>query len=223
MINNIIKNIINKNYTAKMNPDNVENYKAAANIILNVRKLNNIKRWSNEFLHKRASVAEHSFAVSQIAQMLGIIEEEQNNVVDWKKLYMKALNHDVAESVTGDILNSTKNMTKEMKAKVAEVEDFIVNTQLIAGMSKHFESKYREILHDGKDDSLEGQILSAADNIDAYIECVQEIQLGNTIPFKTISETILQKIKHNKLVSVYIFVENILPHLLDVHQTLNDE
>ena len=45
-------------------------------LITTARKLNNIGRWANEFLHLRASVAEHSFSVAQIAQLLGIIEEE---------------------------------------------------------------------------------------------------------------------------------------------------
>ena len=51
-------------------------------LITTARKLNNIGRWANEFLHQRSSVAEHSFSVAQIAQLLGIIEEENGRQID---------------------------------------------------------------------------------------------------------------------------------------------
>ena len=37
-------------------------------LITTARKLNNIGRWANEFLHQRSSVAEHSFSVAQQLQ-----------------------------------------------------------------------------------------------------------------------------------------------------------
>ena len=40
----------------------------------------------------------HSFnKVTQAAQMLGDIEEQAGNEIDWRSLYEKALNHDYTE------------------------------------------------------------------------------------------------------------------------------
>ena len=80
-----------------------------ANFISYARKLSNIKRWNTEFLYKKASVAEHSYSVAQIAQCIGLIEEEHGQTINWEKLYRKAINHDIKESCTGDILHNTKH------------------------------------------------------------------------------------------------------------------
>ena len=77
-----------------------------ASYLLNIRKLNNIGRWANEFLHRRASVAEHSFCVAQLAQLLGVIEESFGAVISWKRIYRKALNPDVPESLMGDAIST---------------------------------------------------------------------------------------------------------------------
>ena len=50
------------------------------------------------------------------------------------------------------------------------------------------------VIFDGKDDSIEGLILTAADNIDALIECIQEIKLSNYEPFLEKYTYILDKI-----------------------------
>ncbi len=84
-------------------------------LITTARKLNNIGRWANEFLHLRSSVAEHSFSVAQIAQLLGIIEEQHGQNIDWKRLYRKALNHDIPESVKADVISTTKHSHAEGK------------------------------------------------------------------------------------------------------------
>lgn len=100
-------------------------------LITTARKLNNIGRWANEFLHQRSSVAEHSFSVAQIAQLLGIIEEENGRVVDWKILYRKALNHDIPEAVMGDVISTTKNSNAEVKKALSLVEETLVEENLL--------------------------------------------------------------------------------------------
>ncbi len=38
-------------------------------------------------MHIRSSVSEHSFFVTQIAQMLAVIEEQNGNKVNWEVLF----------------------------------------------------------------------------------------------------------------------------------------
>lgn len=179
-----------------------------------VRKLNNMGRWAPEFMHQRATVSEHSFLVAQIGQILALIEEENGNVVDWERLFKKLINHDVVEALTGDILSFVKHRKPEMKKMVDIIEEEVTDEHLLAYMEEPYKSTYKKLLFDGKDQSLEGQILKAADYIDAIIECINEINLENCVPFEEKYETILAQLKEVKLVSAQYFLESILPGLL---------
>lgn len=190
-------------------------------LLINARKLNNIGRWANEFLHQRPSVAEHSFMVSQIAQLLGVIEEQAGNKVDWKSLYRKALNHDTPEALVGDVISTTKNINEDTKKALDKVEVTLVESQLLACVDEPFQSIYREIIFDGKDDTLEGRILTCADNIDALIECIQEVKLANTDPFLDKYRLILGKVSGIGLYSSVYFIDRILPFLIKDCQLLN--
>ena len=129
-------------------------------LITTARKLNNIGRWANEFLHQRSSVAEHSFSVAQISQLLGIIEEEHGSNIDWKRLYRKALNHDIPEAVMGDVISTTKNSNAEVKKALSLVEETLVEENLLNAVSEPYKSIYRQIIFDGKDESIEDYYLS---------------------------------------------------------------
>lgn len=75
---------------------------------------------------------------------------------------------------------------------------------------------YRERLQEGKDDSLEGQILSVADKIDLLYETFGEIQKRNPEPlFFEIYEMSLETIiQFDHLESVKNFIENVIPEML---------
>ncbi len=68
-----------------------------------------LKRYQNKFMFKRRSVAEHMWSVAKIAQGLAIWEERKFlNPVDMGLLLQRAINHDVIEYATGDIIATTK-------------------------------------------------------------------------------------------------------------------
>lgn len=183
-------------------------------LIITARKLNNIGRWANEYLHQRPSVAEHSFSVCQIAQLLGVIEEQNGTSVDWRVLYKKSLNHDIPEALVGDVISTTKNINTEVKKALDMVEKSLVEEELLQKIGEPYREIYRDIIFDGKDETLEGRILSCADNIDALIECVQEIKMANTEPFLDKYYQILKKVESTGLYSGGYFVENILPFII---------
>ncbi|MGE5614943.1 MAG: HD domain-containing protein [Bacillota bacterium] len=185
------------------------------NYLLTVRKLNNMGRWSTDFMHQRATVSEHSFFVAQIGQMLAIIEEENGNVIDWRKLFKKLLNHDVVEAMTGDIISTVKNKNKQLRDMLSMLEREVIEENLLASMEEPYKSIYRDILFDGKDDSIEGKILKCADYIDAIMECVNEVRLNNFVPFVDKYRLILSKLKNIDLASVKFFLEKILPGIIE--------
>jgi putative hydrolases of HD superfamily len=191
------------------------------NYLFSVRKLNNMGRWATEFMHQRNTVSEHSFFVAQVGQMLALIEEQHGNVIDWGKLFKKLLNHDVIESLTGDIISTVKNKNDEIRNMVNLLEKEAAEETLFEHMDEPYKSIYRDLLFDGKDETLEGQILRAADEIDALMECVGEVKLNNLKPFVDKYYLILAKLNKNSLTSVKFFTKNILPEIISECTALN--
>jgi putative hydrolase of HD superfamily len=184
------------------------------NYLMTVRKLNNMGRWSTDFMHQRATVSEHSFFVSQVGQMLALIEEENGNTVDWSRLFKKLLNHDVVEAMTGDIISTVKHKNEQLRDMLSVLEREIVEENLLVSMEEPYKSIYRQILFDGKDDTLEGRILKCADYIDAIVECINEVKLNNMQPFVHKYFSIVGKLAESDLTSAKYFMERILPEMV---------
>ncbi|HPV02054.1 MAG TPA: HD domain-containing protein [Clostridiales bacterium] len=185
------------------------------NYLMTVRKLNNMGRWSTDFMHQRATVSEHSFFVAQIGQMLALIEEQNGNKVDWCRLFRKLLNHDVVEAMTGDIISTVKYKNAQLRDMLSALEKEIVEENLLASIEEPYKSIYREILFDGKDSTLEGEILRCADYIDAIVECINEVKLNNLHPFVDKFHSIVQRLAGSSLVSVQYFIKQILPGMIE--------
>lgn len=179
-----------------------------------VRKLNNMGRWSTDFMHQRATVSEHSFFVSQVGQMLALIEEQNGNTIDWGRLMKKLLNHDVVESMTGDIISTVKYKNVEFRDMLSLLEKEVVEENLLVNVEEPYKSIYRDILFDGKDDTIEGKILKCADYIDALMECVNEVRLNNLDPFVDKYHVIIENLDESELISAAYFRKTILPRLI---------
>src|SRR5699024_6531379 len=123
-------------------------------------------RLQEKFKYFEHNVTAHSFKVTKIAQYLGTVEEYNGNEIDWKSLYEKALNHDFAEIFTGDIKTHVKYASGELKKLFYQVEEEMVDHFISEEIPEQYQEIYRKRLQEGKDDSLEGQILSVADKID---------------------------------------------------------
>lgn len=182
-------------------------------LLTTVRKLNRIGRWSTEYMTEdvRPTIASHSFTTSQAAQLLGVIEEQHGSIIDWKNLYEKVLNHDLFEAITGDILSHVKNHNPQMKKLVLQIEEELAEEAIFSTLPEEYVDRYKEILFNGKDNSVEGKILKAADAIDLVIECINEIRRNN--PEEVFRKQYVEKIielQNIDLISVQYFLEHIL-------------
>ena len=173
-------------------------------------------RLPGKFKYFEHNVAAHSFKVTKIAQYLGTVEEYNGNVIDWKSLYEKALNHDFAEVFTGDIKTPVKYASRELKMLFSQVEEEKVENFIKEEIPEQYRDIYRQRLQEGKDDSLEGQILAVADKIDLLYETFGEIQKRNPEPlFFEIYEMSLETImQFDHLASVHDFIDNVIPEML---------
>ena len=73
-----------------------------------LNNLETLHRAPGLFKYQEHSVAAHSFKVCEIAQLLGDIEEENGQPINWQVLYERALNHDYTERFIGDIKTPVK-------------------------------------------------------------------------------------------------------------------
>lgn len=193
--------------------------------IKSLSDLENIFRCPGKFKYEDHSVAAHSFKVTQIAQFLGTVEEQAGNDVNWRALYEKALNHDYTELFIGDIKTPVKYATPELREMLADVEDSMTENFIKKEIPAEFQAAYYERLKEGKDDTLEGQILSVSDKVDLLYESFGEIQKGNpervfTEIYEESLKTILE-FKH--LASAHYFLTEVLPDLLSGNFTNQDQ
>ena len=92
------------------------------------------------------------------------------------KVCMKSAESRFCRSFTGDIKTPVKYASRELKKLFSQVEEEMVDTFIKEEIPEQYQNVYRERLQEGKDDSLEGQILSVEDKIDLLYETFGEIQ-----------------------------------------------
>ncbi|AEB29101.1 UvrABC system protein B [Carnobacterium sp. 17-4] len=193
--------------------------------IKSLSDLENIFRCPGKFKYEDHSVAAHSFKVTQIAQFLGTVEEQAGNEINWRALYEKALNHDYTELFIGDIKTPVKYATPELRGMLADVEDSMTDNFIKKEIPKEFQAAYFERLKEGKDETLEGQILSVSDKVDLLYESFGEIQKGN--PERVFTEIYEESLKtileFRHLTSAHYFLKEVLPDLLSGNFTNQDQ
>lgn len=184
--------------------------------IKSLSDLENIIRLSGKFKFEEHSVAAHSFKVTQIAQFLGTVEEQAGNTIDWRSLYEKALNHDYTELFIGDIKTPVKYADPSLREKLANVEEKMAKNFIETVIPKEFQEVYINRMREGKDESLEGQILAVADKIDLLYESFGEIQKGNpeSVFDEIYEESLSTIVLYNHLSCVQYLIKEILPDLL---------
>ncbi|ARU60760.1 hydrolase [Tumebacillus avium] len=187
------------------------------NYFKSLSDLEGINRCPGKFKYQEHSVASHSFKVTKIAQFLGTVEDHHGTAIDWRLLYEKAINHDYAELFTGDIKTPVKYASPELKELFSQVEETMTRKFIEAEIPEEFRAIYTQRFSEGKDDTIEGKILAAADKIDLLYESFGEILKGNPEPlFMEIYEEALSTINSfRELRSVQYFLDNVLPEMLE--------
>ncbi|NLR09518.1 MULTISPECIES: YfbR-like 5'-deoxynucleotidase [Lactobacillaceae] len=178
--------------------------------------LETIDRAPGYFKFEQHSVAAHSFKVAEVAQFLGDVEEGAGHQVNWRLLYEKSLNHDYTERFIGDIKTPVKYATPQLRQMLADVESSLTANFIKNEIPAQFQAAYTRRLGEGKDDTLEGQILSVADKVDLLYESFGEIQKGNPEPVFTeiYRESLTTILKFKQMACVQYFLAEVLPEML---------
>ena len=183
----------------------------AGKFLLTLRNLEYIKRYQTRRMLFPRSVAEHTTGVFYAGYVLAQWEERKfGNKIDWEKLSMKLMFHDVPEAITGDILSPMKNYTEDMKTAVADAERLIFEEKFIPIIPKSWRNDLKKHMLDGKDETIEGEILKAADLIDGVFEIRSELMYANPQNNKDLIEIIhyfLNRLADFELRSVQYFLK----------------
>ncbi len=185
--------------------------------IQGLSNLETLRRAPGFFKYQEHSVAAHSFKVAEMAQMLGDVEELAGNKVNWQMLYEKSLNHDYTERFIGDIKTPVKYATPTLRQMLADVEATMTENFIKNEIPHDFQDRYRRRLSEGKDETLEGQILSVADKIDLLYEGFGEMKKGNPeqVFLDIYSESLSTILQFKNRPSVRYFLDEVLPDMLD--------
>lgn len=185
-----------------------------------LRSLNDLEkiyRAPGYFKFEQHSVAAHSFRVAEIAQLLGDLESLNGNPVNWRQLYEKSLNHDYTERFIGDIKTPVKYASGSLREMLATVESTMAANFIDHEIPENLRVTFRRRFGEGKDDTLEGKILSVSDKLDLLYESFGEIEKGNpeSVYFSMFEESLTTTLKFQELYSVRYFVKKILPEMLE--------
>lgn len=185
--------------------------------ILGLNNLEKISRAPGFFKYTEHTVAAHSYRVASISQVLGDIEENSGVKIDWKALYEKSLNHDYTERFIGDIKTPVKYASKELRGMLQVVEERMTEEFIVQEIPHEFQEIYRRRLFEGKDESVEGELLAIADKIDLLYESFEEIVKSN--PEEVYMDMFIESVQtiqsFNHRPSVTYFFEEIFPELLN--------
>lgn len=171
-------------------------------MLLNYRRMRNIKRCNTFPNINPEDVAQHSFYVAILAMSLAdeyntwvdehnlefhpLDDENQYDLVKSELVLRKALLHDTEEAITSDIPWNIKHMNSEVDTILSKA----INERLkVAYEGTTTMDMYRELCKDCKD-GLEGKFVAVADMLELALYCKEECLMGNTSMIKMLDKCI---------------------------------
>lgn len=146
-----------------------------------ISKLSTMPRFMGSALFHPQSGSDHSFRITMIAL---VIVDDYNSRVKIKKhkisreeVLMKALFHDIEESVIGDIPTPVKYITPEFRLAVKDVEKKSMKNKVLANAGPASKEYYK--LWDNAKKGPSGEIVKIADKLEGFIKINFELLHGN--------------------------------------------
>ena len=162
-------------------------------MMLNYRRLENIRRCNNLPTINTVDVAQHSFYTALLAVTLASdynVWATKNNLqyhpldfdnhvptIDGDKAMKKALFHDLEESFTSDIPWNVKHHDEKAHEAITECIHSKLNKVYDGCSSVIMEHKH--FIETCKDKTIEGQLVDLVDSLECAWYCYQEVSMGN--------------------------------------------
>ncbi|HOY25417.1 MAG TPA: HD domain-containing protein [Mesotoga sp.] len=189
-------------YGLLVNSDWVKRYADALVVLLRAVRWNRLNR------NVPTTVAGHSFYVTLTSYILSSMEIENGEKIDPVEVVKRALLHDIPESMTGDIITPTKKKVPGFEEVISQVEEQMVSDNLLRGMPDELVKELKSRMLDPFA-TTEGELVRAADQFAATVECLMEIRSGNTQPaFRDALHRMLDDLSSSTFESVRFVTES---------------
>lgn len=173
-----------------------------------ISRMKYIRRWGLMRNTEPENLKEHCFSVAMIAHALGII----NNVyfggnADADRLAVLGLYHDAEETITGDMPTPVKYFSPVLRQAYGDVEED-AKKSLLSMLPEELRPTYDGVMTPESED--EKRLLKAADVIDAYIKCLEEMKCGN-VEFKAAAQSTRKKLEKLNCPEADKFIKDYIP------------
>ena len=170
-------------------------------------------RYSGAHVIHKENVAEHSYFVSLIADIIAQdIQTKHGITIDKLKVLQMALYHDTEEAYTGDLITPVKNKSESLKIEW----DKMCSVMMHEGLTHDFPEQSHISNHilaihtmyeNGKNTVLENQIVKFADGLQSLIYLLRETGFGNrhVLPImQNIIKSLDERFSNHQYLSYYI-------------------
>ena len=182
-------------------------YPVAYNFYPMIARMRYINRWGLMRNTQTENIQEHSHMVAVLAHGLAVIQNEKfGGQVDPGQVAVAALYHDASEILTGDMPTPIKYDNPDIQLAYKQVEA-VAEAKLLSMLPEDLRPAYEEAITIV--DPEVKALVKAADKLDAYLKCVEEVKAGNA-EFKKAKEQTYAALCQNPIPALQYFMEHFL-------------
>ena len=182
-------------------------YPVAYNFYPMIARMRYINRWGLMRNTQTENIQEHSHMVAVLAHGLAVIQNEKfGGQVDPGQVAVAALYHDASEILTGDMPTPIKYDNPDIQFAYKQVEA-VAEAKLLSMLPEDLRPAYEEAITIV--DPEVKALVKAADKLDAYLKCVEEVKAGNA-EFKKAKEQTYAALCQNPIPALRYFMDHFL-------------
>ena len=172
-----------------------------------IARMRYINRWGLMRNTQTENIQEHSHMVAVLAHALAVIENEKfGGQVDPGQVAVAALYHDASEILTGDMPTPIKYDNPAIQSAYQQVEA-VAEQKLLSMLPEELRPAYEDAIT--IPDPEAKALVKAADKLDAYLKCVEELKAGNA-EFRKAKEQTYAALCQNPIPALRYFMEHFL-------------
>ena len=172
-----------------------------------IARMRYINRWGLMRNTQPENIQEHSHMVAVLAHALAVIENEKfGGQVDPGQVAVAALYHDASEILTGDMPTPIKYDNPAIQSAYQQVEA-VAEQKLLSMLPEELRPAYEDAIT--IPDPEVKALVKAADKLDAYLKCVEELKAGNA-EFRKAKEQTYAALCQNPIPALRYFMEHFL-------------
>ena len=185
-----------------------------------------INRWALMRNAREENLSEHCLEVSILTHALCVIGNKKwNKNLSVEKAVLRALYHDAAEILTGDMPTPVKYRKEELKTAYKKVEKE-AEERLLSTLPPYLTEDFEKVFfpEDYATLAYENKLIKAADKLSALIKCEEELRAGNQ-EFSTAARSTRKKVEEmaEELPELKCFMEDFLPEYGKTLDELTEE